>query len=402
MSRFLLTGCSQVACFGRDGALSLVCPGAVLLEGGRVAKVGSEAEFEGYDGPVHDVGGRVVTPGLVDCHTHLAFGGHRGRDLELRAQGLSYAEIAERGGGIASTVEATRRLGDTAMADVVARRVRSALRLGTTTLEAKSGYGLDYETERRILLAYRRTGEAAPATVVPTYLGLHAVPLGRDKAGYVRECVEETLPALHSEGLADGVDAFVEPGYFSPEDAEALATAARRLGLALRLHVDQFGDHGGAALAARLGAASADHLEHTGSEGIAVLAGSSTVPVLLPGSVLGLGLGRYPDARAMLAAGLPVALATDFNPGSSPVLSLPTVMGLACRTMGMSPAEALAGCTVHAARALGLSDRGRLVPGERADIAVWDAADYRELGVYYGVPLCREVFVAGERFEAGA
>lgn len=401
MSRLLVRDCAQVVTLDVDGRVSVVEDGSVLVEDGRVLAVGPRSALAGSAGLELSARGGVVTPGLVDCHTHLGFGGHRADDLQLRSQGASYQEIAAQGGGIASTVEATRGLSSERLRSLVLGRMRAAVRLGTTTLEAKSGYGLDYETERAILCAYRDCAAEVGLTVVATYLGLHACPAGTELSEYCGQCVETVLPALHAEGLVDAVDAFVEPGFVGEEEAGALAAQARRLGLPLRLHVDQFGDHGGAGLAARLGASTADHLEHTGREGIAQLAGAGVAPVLLPGSVLGLGLGRYADARAMVAAGLPVALASDFNPGSSPVLSLQTVMGLACRMMRMTPAEALAGCTVHAARALGLADRGRLAPGERADVALWEAADYRELAVYYGLPLCKGVLVAGEPRLAG-
>lgn len=400
MSRLRVTDCSQVVSLSEFGQVRIHENAELLCEDGTVAAIGAAGSFAGEKGAVVSAQGGVVTPGLVDAHTHLVFGGNRARDLEMRSQGLSYQDIAAAGGGIKSTVAETRRLSFDQMVETGRKRVASAMATGTTTLEAKSGYGLDRDTEERTLRAYRTLSEQGPVQIVTTYLGMHSVPEGTIREAYVAEVCGKILPALANAGLVDAVDAFVEDRYFDHDDARALAESARQLGLALHLHVDQFSDSGGAVLAAELGAATADHLEHTGTTGIQAMLDAGVVPVLLPGSVLGLGLSKYPDARQMLDSGLPVVLASDFNPGSSPVLSLPLVMGLACRFMGMTPAEALAATTVCAARALGFADRGSLADGERADLAVWNARDYREIATYIGVNLCTGVVIAGEPYLA--
>lgn len=400
MSSLLIRDCSQVVTVDQFGSVQVSEGAAVLCEEGLVAAVGMPGQFAGHRGELVSAQGGVVSPGLVDCHTHLVFGGSRCRDLEMRAQGKTYQEIAAAGGGIWSTVAQTRCLTLDQMVDIGRARISAAMTTGTTTVEAKSGYGLDFETEANILQAYRALSAEGPVQAFSTYLGLHAVPKGKSKAEYVKEVCSHHLPKLAERGLVDAVDAFVEEGYFSADDARELATTAQRLGIAIHLHVDQFGDSGGATLAAELGASTADHLEHTGAAGIKAMSGSGVVPVLLPGSVVGLGLQRFPDARAMLDAGLPVALASDFNPGSSPMLSLPLAMGLACRYMAMTPAEALVATTANAARALGLSDRGRLAPGERADLALWQVSDYREIATYFGLNLCRGTVIGGRAYLA--
>ncbi|MGE0001892.1 MAG: imidazolonepropionase [Fimbriimonadaceae bacterium] len=400
MNSLLIRDCSQVVTVDQTDTIQVLEEAAVLCEDGYVAAVGEPGQFAGHRGEVVSARGGVVSPGLVDCHTHLVFGGSRCRDLELKSQGKAYQEIAAAGGGIHSTVAQTRGLTLDQMVDIGRARIRAAMAMGTTTLEAKSGYGLDFETEAKILQAYRSLSAEGPVQVFSTYLGLHAVPEGKSKVEYVHEVCTRHLPMLAERGLVDSVDAFVEEGYFSAEDARTLATVAQHLGIAIHLHVDQFGDSGGAALAAELGASTADHLEHTGAAGIEAMASSRVVPVLLPGSVVGLGLHRFPDARAKLDAGLPVAVATDFNPGSSPMLSLPLAMGLACRYMAMTPAEALVATTANAARALGLYDRGRLAPGERADLALWQVSDYREIATYFGLNLCLGTVIGGRTYLA--
>ncbi|MCW5936531.1 MAG: imidazolonepropionase [Fimbriimonadaceae bacterium] len=355
---------------------------AILVEGETIAWVGKAKDAPSGADETHDAQGGVATPGLVDAHTHLGFGGSRYRELELRAKGASYQEVAAAGGGILSTVRATRELSPADLEKVVSgHRDRMAL-AGTTLIEGKSGYGLSVASELGILDAYTATNGTAGPPIVPTYLAAHAVPpeYRERREAYFEEVVLAGLP--EAAARAQYADMFVEKGYFEAEEARRLADAAKTHGLGMRLHVDQFGDHGGAALAAELGAKTADHLEHTGPDGIAALAKAGVVPVLLPLSVLGLGLAKYPDAPEMMAAGLPVVLASDFNPGSSPGYGLPLVMALAARYLGMTPHEALVATTVNAAASLGSSDRGVLAPGKRADICLWPREDERELAYW--------------------
>lgn len=354
--------------------------GAVAWKKDRIVWVGSEADLpaEYRDEETLDAGGRLVIPGLVDAHTHLAFGGWRAEEFVDRLRGRGYAEIAAAGGGIGSTVESTRRLAT----DELLKRARAFLRrmlaLGVTTVEAKSGYCLDTEGELKILRVYRQLADEGPVRIVPTFLGAHALPpeRRRDRPGYLRLVVEEMLPAVARDGLARFCDVFVEEGPgFDLGESRWVLEAARELGLGLKVHADQLSDGGGARLAAELGAVSADHLEHISEDGIAALAEAGTVAVSLPLATLYLGQLPLP-ARRLMEADVPVAVATDFNPGSAPSYHLPLAMLLACTLQGMTPAEALKGATVHAARAIGLQDRvGSLEPGKAADLAVIDAPD---------------------------
>ncbi len=364
------------------GDIGLIADGAMIVQDGKVVSVGPQDEIEWLapsDADYYDAGGRLVTPGLVDAHTHLVFGGDRLDDFEARSQGKTYAEIATAGGGIWRTVAATRPLATEELAKRASHHFDLLRRHGTTVAESKTGYALDRDGELRSLRAL----QSLRPRIVPTLLATHAYPKDQDPQVYLDMVCDELVPLAAREGLARDVDIFVEEGYFSHADAERLAVAARAHGLGLRMHVDQLADSGGAGLAARLGARTADHLEHTGAGGIAALAEAGVTPVLLPGSVWGLGLSRYPKGREMLDAGLPVVLATDFNPGSSPVPSLPFCMALACRFMRMTPAECLTAVTVNAAATLGLeTSHGALMPGMAADFAVWEAEDYRELAYW--------------------
>jgi imidazolonepropionase len=375
--------------------------GAVAIRGEHIAAVGPTRELERRFRAARtiDASGRLVTPGLIDAHTHPVFVSLRAAEFEMRLQGRTYQEIAAAGGGIRSTVAGVRAADDDALARAVEARLRRFLAEGTTTIEAKSGYGLTLADELRSLRAIREAARRVPVGVAPTLLGAHDVPpeFREDREGYVRLVAEEMVPAAAREGLAEFCDAFVERGFFTVEDGRALFRAARAHGLRPRLHADEFSDCGGAALAAEVGAISADHLLHVSDAGIEALRRAGVVPVLLPGTHFSLGLPSGAPARRMIEAGLPVALATDCNPGTSLTESLPMVMTLACVLLRMTPAEALAAVTVNAAAALARAhDRGRLEPGLRADLVVWDVPDHRALPYYYGVGHA-ETVVAGGR-----
>ncbi len=405
MAKLAVTNVGQMATLdpNRPGAVGLVRDAALLSDAGRIVRVGPRSEVEPLiDGEceVLDAGGRAALPGFVDAHTHLVYAGDRLTDFEMRSEGKSYAEIARAGGGIASTVAATRKADESELTALAERRAGWMLRCGTTTAEVKSGYGLTTEQELKLLRVARCLADAPGVPrLVPTFLGAHAVPpefVGRPDA-YVDLLIEETLPAVCRERLAVYADAFCEEGYFTPAQCRRLLGRAKRMGLGLRLHADQLTAGGGAELAAELGAATADHLEQTGPSGIKAMAKAGVQPVLLPGSVFALGSARYPDAQAMLKAGLDLALATDFNPGSSPTPSMPFVMALACTQMRMSPAEALRAATIGAARSLGLgSEVGSLEPGKRCDLVLLDADDWREAAYWLGVGLVEAVVLQGQ------
>jgi imidazolonepropionase len=353
--------------------------GAVGIEGERIAWVGPEADLPAEAVTAHrqwSADGRLVTPGLVDCHTHLVFGGDRSDEWERRLAGASYEELAAAGGGIRATVAATRAASDDELLAGAVRRAAALARGGVTTVEVKSGYGLDLDTELRLRRVALRVADHVPVTVVTTYLGAHAVPpeFDGDADSYVRFVCDEALPAIAAAGLADAVDAFCESIAFGTDQVERVLATATRLGLPVKLHADQLSDGGGAALAARHGALSADHLEHASTEGIVALAAAGTVAVLLPGAAYVLREDAVPPVDALRRAGTPMAVATDCNPGTSPLLSLPLAMHLACTRFGLTVAEAWSGATAHAARALGLGGEvGALTTGARADLVVWDA-----------------------------
>jgi imidazolonepropionase len=373
--------------------------GAMVVQDGLIEWVGKTDELTGYTGPTIDASGRVVMPGFVDSHTHPVFGGSRVNEFDLRCRGASYEEIAASGGGIQSTVSATRSSSEDDLLKLAIANVRRMIQGGTTTIEAKSGYGLSLECELKILRVIGQLPAATGISVVPTFLGAHSVPAEyRDhKEEYLQLVIEEMLPMVVKEGLAEFCDVFCEPAYFSVPEARRLLLAAEAYGMGLKIHADQLTLSGGAELAAEVGAISADHLEKTDLWGISAMKAAGTIPVLLPGSVYGLGLNTYPDARAMISVGLPVALATDFNPGSSPTPSIPMVMSLACTQMGMTPEEAVMGTTIHGARAIGRErEIGSLEVGKRADFAIHPVADYRELAYYFGFGREVRVFVGGK------
>ncbi|MEY2421110.1 MAG: imidazolonepropionase [Acidimicrobiaceae bacterium] len=362
---------------------------AIAVEGDHIAYVGPEPPESAVE--VLSVEGRLVTPGLIDCHTHLVFGGDRSGEWEQRLAGASYEEIAAAGGGIRSTVRATREASDDELLDGAVRRASEIAAGGVTTIEVKSGYGLDLDTELRMLRIACRIPERVPINVVTTFLGAHTVPpeFDGDADGYIRFVCEVVLPAVAAEGLARAVDGFCERIAFSAEQIDRVFTTATRLGLRVKLHADQLSDGGGAALAARHHALSADHLEHVSADGIAAMAAAGTVAVLLPGAAYVLRDSAVPPVEALRAAGVPMAVATDCNPGTSPLVSLLVALHLACTRFGLTVDEAFAGVTTNAARALGL--RGR-----RADLVVWDVERTAQLVYWIGANPVHAVIKRGQ------
>jgi imidazolonepropionase len=374
-----------------EAPYGLIDDAAIGITDGRIAWIGPSAEAPADARETQHLGGRLVTPGLIDPHTHAVFGGDRVAEFAARSAGATYAEIAAAGGGILSTVRATRAADLTELTRSAATRLRDLAADGVTTVEVKSGYGLDFETERKMLLAAREAGKRAGVRVFTTFLGLHAVPpeFKERRAEYVARIRDEVLPALDGEGLVDQVDAFAETIAFTSEEVASVFDKARELGLPVKLHADQLGDGGGAALAARYRALSADHVEYASPEGIAAMAEAGVVALLLPGAFYALRETTKPPVEALRAAGVTMALASDLNPGTSPVASLLTVMNMAVVLFGLTSEEALAGVTREAARALGAADDlGTLEVGRRADLAVWNAADPAELTYWLGRRLC--------------
>ncbi len=398
------------------GELGIIRDGGMLIRDGRIDIVGPSDEIEEKAGDaevraglaVVDAGGRVVLPGFVDAHTHLVFAGNRLDDFERRARGESYEQIAQAGGGIWSTVEKTRAASEDDLFAQARKRVNWFLRSGTTTIEAKSGYGLTVEDELKILRVLRQLKQETLVEIVPTFLGAHAVPRETAADRYVELVIGEMLPRVASDPsplgydatrkLAEFCDVFCERGYFDLEQSRKILTAAKQHGLKLRGHVDQLTNSGGAKLMAELKATTADHLEKTDGQGIAAMKASGVQPVLLPGSVYALGSTCYPRAREMIDAGLAVVIATDFNPGSSPTPSMPMILSLACTQMKMSPAEAITASTINAAWSLDRGDQiGSLESGKLANFAIFDCEDYRELAYWFGVSQAHSVYVHGKR-----
>lgn len=385
----LLTDChvATLEPFG-EGPLGIITNSAIGIQDGRIVRVGRRAELAGYRAAeVVPLGGAWVTPGLIDCHTHLVFGGTRADEHAMRRAGASYEEIARAGGGIASTVERTRMASATELLESARRRLRALMAGGCTTVEIKSGYGLDTRAEMRLLNVARALGASETVRVVGTLLALHALPPGKDRAEFVDEAVDEMIPAVAKAGLATSVDAFCEGIGFLPHEVERLFDAAQHHGLETRLHAEQLSNRGGAKLAARYNALSCDHLEHIDEEGVAAMADAGTVAVLLPGAFYALQETRRPPVDLLRAYGVPIAVATDCNPGTSPMLSPTLAMNMACTLFGLSPEEALAGMTINAARALGLERQiGSLAPGKDADLCVWNVESLAELGYWIGLP----------------
>ncbi|HEV8169661.1 MAG TPA: imidazolonepropionase [Pyrinomonadaceae bacterium] len=382
--------------------LGVIANGGMFVRDGRIEHVGNTDDIETLikaDTTVVDARGQVLMPGFVDAHTHPVFSGTRVEEFEERALGATYQEIAARGGGIQSTVNATRATYEELLAYESWRYSDWFLRSGTTTIEAKSGYGLSLEVELKILRVIKRLDTETSLRYVPTFLGAHSVPpeYQSRREQYVSLIIDEMLPAIAQEKLAEYCDVFCEDKVFSTDEAWKILTAARCHGLALRIHADQLSLSGGAQLAAELGTVTADHLEHTDAAGIAALKRANVQPVLLPGSVYALGSSRYPAAREMIDAGLAVVLATDFNPGSSPTPSIPMILSLAATHMKMTPAEAITATTINAAYSLNRGHEiGSLERGKVADFVIHACHDYRELAYFFGIRHASDVYCAGK------
>ena len=383
--------------------LSIIAGGGMLVRDGAIVTTGPSEVIEkqmSSDAEVVDATGRVVLPGFVDAHAHPVFAGNRVDEFEMRARGATYEQIAAGGGGIRSTVRQTRAATEDQLLAQATKHAEWFIRFGTTTVEAKSGYGLSVEDEIKILRVVRRLNQETPVEFVPTFLGAHAIPEDFQSAPdrYVSLVIDEMLPQIAKERLAEFCDVFCERGYFDVETCRKILNAAKARGLGIRMHADQLTNSGGAELAAELGAVTADHLEQTEAPGIAAMKRAGVQPVLLPGSVYSLGKTRYPRARAMIEAGLAIVIATDFNPGSSPTPSMQMVLSLAATQMKMSPAESVTAATINAAFSLRRGDKiGSLEAGKLANFALFDCADYRELAYYFGIAQTHAVYVRGER-----
>ncbi|MDR3775111.1 MAG: imidazolonepropionase [Terracidiphilus sp.] len=381
--------------------LGIVENAALLIEDGRITGAGTYSNFKDripLNAMLIDAEARCVTPGFVDAHTHLVFAGNRAAEFEQRIAGATYQQIAAAGGGILRTVARTRAATEDELLAAARRHCDWMLRSGTTTIEAKSGYGLDREAELKMLRVLRRLDEEGPARIIPTLLAAHTIPpefAGR-RDDYVRFVAEELIPEVAAAKLAQFCDAFCDDHAFTVDECRTVLTAARGHGLALRIHAEQFRPGAGAALAAELGAVTADHLETVTEETLPQLRAAGVQPVLLPGSVFCLRRTQCPPARAMIDAGLAIVLATDFNPGSSPVPSMPFMLSLACLQMALTPAEALTAATINAAHSLNLGDEiGSLEAGKQADFLIHECADYRELAYFIAAPMRPRVFIAG-------
>ncbi|MGE5562956.1 MAG: imidazolonepropionase [Bacillota bacterium] len=370
--------------------LGLIENGAIAIADGKILRVGKRTELAGFRARnVDALGGAWVTPGLVDCHTHLVFGGTRADEHAMRRAGASYEQIAEAGGGIASTVKRTAAASDDELLEQSRRRLHALMRGGCTTVEVKSGYGLDPQSELRLLKIANALGENEAVRIVPTLLALHALPADqRDRrAHFVTEIVDKLIPAAAKQGLATSVDAFCETIAFTPDEVERLFKAAAHHGLRVRLHAEQLSNQHGAALAAKYHALSADHLEHLDEAGAKAMAAAGTVAVLLPGAFYALQETRKPPVALLRKHKVPIAIATDCNPGTSPMLSPTLAMNMACTLFGLTPEEALAGMTINAARALGLAHSiGSIAAGKQADLCAWRIESLAELGYWVGLP----------------
>lgn len=384
----------------RNGGYGLIEDGGVAIAGDRILWAGPMAQLPpDHEGlPRHDCGGFLLTPGLIDAHTHLVYAGHRAAEFEARLNGATYAQIAEAGGGILSTVRATRAASEDDLVAQALPRLDQMIAAGTTTVEVKSGYGLTVADEAKMLRAARRLGALRPVRIRATHLAAHAMPpefAGRGD-DYIVQIALPSLREAHAAGLVDAVDAFCEGIAFSPDQLRPLFAAARALGLPVKLHAEQLSDLGGAVMACGFGALSCDHLEYLGSAGIAAMAASGAVAGILPGAFYTLRETQPPPIAALRAAGVPMMLATDCNPGSAPMTSLPLAMNMACTFFRMTPEEALLGTTAHAARALGLTGRGVIEAGALADLCLWQAHEPAELSYRIGAPTLRLRVFAGQ------
>jgi len=401
MSTFAVVNCSELVTLAGPARprvqeemreLGVIRDGAMIVRDGVIAHVGLRRDLN-LPAEVIDAGNRVVLPGFVDAHTHPVFAGNRADEFEKRSSGATYQEISAAGGGIRSTVRKTRAASEDDLFAAASRYTQWFLRGGTTTIEAKSGYGLTLNDEMKLLRVIQRLG---PIRAIPTFLGAHEIPDEyRDRRDeYIDLVIHEMLPAART--LAEYCDIFCEPHVFPVDDARRILRAAKEHGFKLRMHVDQLQNSGGAELAAELGAVTADHLEHTGATGIEAMHKAGVQPVLLPGSVYALGSKRYPDARAMIEAGLGVVLATDFNPGSSPTPSMQMILSLASTQMKMTPAESITAATINAAYSLQRgAEIGSLEPGKQADFVIHDCTDHRELAYFFGVQSATAVYIGG-------
>jgi len=386
---------ARIATMPTTGGYGLIDRGFVAVEAGKVDFVGPDLPGEYAGWPQEDLKGRLITPALVDCHTHLVFGGNRAREFEMRLNGAGYEEIARAGGGIVSSVTATRAATDEALVEGALRRLDALISEGAALVEIKSGYGLDQDTELRMLRAARELAKRRNVRIRTSFLGAHAVPgdyAGREDA-YLDEVCLPALRAAHEQGLVDAVDGFCEGIAFDTAQIARVFDVAQELGVPVKLHAEQLSHLGGTALAAQYQALSADHIEYANGQDAAALARSGTVAVLLPGAFYTLRETQAPPVEVLRKHGVPIALATDCNPGSSPLTSLLLTMNMGCTLFHLTPAEALAGVTCHAARALGATDAGSIAPGLRADLAIWDVEEPAELSYRIGFnPLHARIF----------
>ncbi|MBE1162932.1 imidazolonepropionase [Dyella acidiphila] len=404
----LLLTHASLATFVGEASYGLITDAAIACQDGRIAWIGAMRDLPAASAAaaleVHNLEGALVTPGLIDCHTHLVFGGDRAQEFDLRLNGASYEDIARAGGGIVSTVRATRHASEDELLAQSLPRARALLADGVTTLEIKSGYGLELEAERRMLRVARRIGETLGVHVQTSFLGLHALPPEyKDRRDdYVALVCNALLPVLANEGLVDAVDAFCEGIGFTRAETQRVFEHARQLGLRVKLHAEQLSDLDGAALVAEFGGLSADHLEYLSDAGIQAMARAGTVAVLLPGAFYALRETKLPPVDALRSHGVAMAIATDCNPGTSPLLSLRLAANMACTLFRLTPEEALRGVTVNAARALNLSDRGTLAVGKRADLVAWQVRQPAELCYWVGGGLVRQVWLGGVAVNAAA
>ena len=396
--RLLITNVSIARMDAKDSGYGLLCDGALLIDGDRIGWVGLAKDVDPSlrDTRQLDGNGCVLTPALIDCHTHIVHGGNRAREFEMRLEGASYEDISRAGGGIISTVTATREADEETLLAEALKRADALIAEGVGVIEIKSGYGLDLETELKMLRVARSIGGARPVRIATSFLGAHAVPRGMDADDYIDKVCIPALEAAHGEGLVDAVDGFCEGIAFDTAQMARVFDKARQLDLPVKLHAEQLSNIGGTRLAADFGALSADHIEYADEMDAVALATSGSVAVVLPGAFYTLHETKKPPIDAFRRHQVPMAVATDWNPGSSPLGSLRLAMNMACTLFGLTPAEALAGTTRNAARALGLNDCGVIAPGMRADLALWEVKDPAELSCSFGVNALKARFFGGK------